>query len=397
MLPLINKPTTAPTVKPQIVFCGLAAALVLLPACKPKAPPPVLPPPTVQVVEVTQADVPIVREWVGTLDGSDNAAIQAQVTGYLLAQAYRDGESVQKDQLLFKLDDRNFKAAQDQARAALAQAQARLTKADNDVARYTPLAASDAISKQELDDAIQAQAAAKASVEAARAALDEAGINLGFTQIKSPISGIAGISNAQVGELITATRGNLTTVSTIDPIKAIFTMSEQEYLAYRMAFDGTRHSAEMVRKLPFELVLANGAVYPEKGHLLAIDRQVDERTGAIKLEVSFPNPKGLLRPGQFSRVRATVSQEKGALLVPQRAVTELQGGYLVAKVGTDNKVAIVPVRVGERYGSQWIVKSGLKAGDKIVAEGTQKARDGVVVHPVPFQEKSAPKNSAEKH
>jgi membrane fusion protein (multidrug efflux system) len=375
-------------VKYKAIYLCLASAIGVLGGCKPhqEAPAPV--PPKVEVIAVKQADVPITREWVGTLDGSDNASIQAQVTGYLLSQNYKDGELVKAGQLLFKLDDRTFKAEADQAAANLDQSKARLKKTELDVARYTPLAKDDAISQQELDNAIQANAAAKANVAAAEAALAQAKINLGYTNITSPIDGIASISNAQVGELIGAGRGDLTVVSKVNPIKVNFNISEQEYLAFRRhypnAFDEREGSAN---KIVFELILADGSIYGRKGHFLAVDRQVGERTGSLKMQVSFENPDYLLRPGQFSRVNAVVSESKGALLVPQRAVTEMQGTYLVAVVDEHQKVSIVKVDPGALHGSDWVIRKGLKAGDKVIAEGTQKVRDGISVTAVPYQEK----------
>lgn len=372
----------------RLYFFFFIITIIILSGCKPEAKSPQTEPPEVQVTSVRKDNVPIIREWIGSLDGNDNASIQAQISGYLLSQNYKDGGFVKKDQLLFQIDDRTFKAEVERAKAMLALAEARSKKTEMDVARYTPLAENDAISKQELDDAIQANAAAKANVDAAKASLEQATINLGYTQILSPIDGIASISNAQIGQLVSPTHGNLTVVSNINPIKANFTVSEQEYLEFqRRIQNGSENNKNNAEKVPFQLILADGSLYGEKGHFIALDRQVDERTGSLRMQVSFPNPKSLLRPGQFARVKATIREEKDALLVPQRAVTELQGSYFVAVVDTSNKVSILKIEVGTRFGSEWIIKSGLKENDKIIVEGIQKTRDGTIVNPVPFQAK----------
>lgn len=360
-------------------------------------------PPEVEVVSVVQQDVPITKDWVATLDGYVNAQVRAQVSGYLLKQTYNNGAFVRKDAPLFQIDPRPFQAALDQARANLAQAQgsleqakARLGKTELDVARYTPLAKESAISKQELDDAVQANLAAKAQVqmaraaiEAAKAAVDTAQLNLGFTTIASPVDGVAAIATAQVGDLVGPQTSALTTVSTVNPILANFTVSEQEYLNSMRLMGGRE---EVIRRLSvFELTLADGSSFPHKGHLYAVDRQVDVRTGAVLVQAEFPNPGNLLRPGGFAHVRAVVGVQRGALLVPQRAVSELQGGYLVAVVGSDNKISIRPVKTGSRVGSMWAITEGLKPQEKIVAEGTQRVRAGVLVNPKPFQENPAGK------
>lgn len=339
-------------------------------------------PPTVEVVDVQQKDVPVMAEWVGTADGYVNAQIKPQVTGYLLRQTYQEGTLVRKGDLLFEIDPREFQAAVDNAKGSLAAAKARLGKTEMDVARYTPLAKESAISQQELDDAIQANLAAKADVDSAKAALDTALLNLSFTKIISPVDGIAGLAQGQVGDLVGPGTGNvLTTVSTIDPIKFYFTVSEQEYINYSREYpsEAARNSNDM--KIQWELILADGTAYPHPGKFFAANRQVDVRTGAIQLAAIFPNPNSFLRPGQFGRVRAQLNVIEGALLVPQRSVTELQGNYQVAVVGSDNKVDIRPVSVGERFGTMWVISKGLKPGERVIAEGTQKAKQGMPVTP----------------
>ncbi len=319
---------------------------------------------------VEQRDVPIISEWTGSLAGSVDAQIRAQVSGYLMTQAYREGSKVKQGELLFEIDPRPFQAV-------LAQAEAQRGKTELDVKRLTPLAKEQAVSQEELDDAVQADKANQAAVDAAR-------LNLGFTKITSPIEGIAGIATADVGDLVGPTTGDLTAVSTVDPIKAYFTVSEQEYLGCPECFacEGACPAKGNVNGL--ELILADGSVYPRKGTLYLADRQVDPRTGTLKVAALFPNPNALLRPGQFARVRAVTRTQRGALLVPQRAVTELQGNYQVAIVGADDTVAIRPVAVGERIGSAWIIRQGVQAGERVVVEGIQKARQGAKVTPKPY-------------
>jgi membrane fusion protein (multidrug efflux system) len=360
-----------------------------------KSAPPKPPPPDVQVIQVEQKDVPVWSEWIGTLDGLVNAQIKPQVTGYLLRQTYTDGDFVKKGQLLFEIDPRTFQAALDQAKGKLANAEGQLAtaqanqvKAQNDVNRYTPLAKEQAIPQQDLDNAIQANEAAKAQVQAAKAQIEaakaqvqSAQLDLGFTRVVSLIDGIAAIAQAQIGDLVS--QGTLlTTVSTVDPIKAYFPVSEREYLDYVKEHpDAAKHAAQE----SFELILADGAVYPHKGTFSFADRQVDVKTGTLRLQAVFPNPGNVLRPGQYARIRATTKTAKGALLVPQRAVTEQQGSYQVAVVSSNNTVEIRPVKVAERVGTQWIIEAGLKPGDRVVAEGTQKVRPGAIVTPKPLR------------
>ena len=342
-----------------------------------QAPPPV----EVQVAAVEQRDVPVVREWTGTLDGSVNAQIRAQVSGYLLKQDYQEGSVVAKGDPLFEIDPRPFAATLAQSEAQLAQARAQLGKADLDFNRDTPLAADKAISQEELDNAVQARLAAQAQAAAAQAAVDVARLNLEFTRVVSPIDGIAGLVQTQIGNLVGPTTGTLTTVSTVDPIKEYFPISEQAYLAFRRRGPD---ASGIPAGIEFELVLADGSVYPIKGSFYAIDRQVDANTGTLRVAALFPNPNALLRPGQFAKVRAVVSVEKGALLVPTRALSELQGGYQVATVDAGNHVHIVSVQVGEQIGPKRVVSSGLHPGDRVVAEGIQKVKEGATVNPQAF-------------
>jgi len=344
------------------------------------------------VVEVLQKDVPIWKEWIGTLDGLWNAQIRPQVTGYLLRQTYKDGAFVKKDQLLFEIDPRTFQAAVDQykgqlanAEGLLASAQANQVKTQNDVNRYTPLAKEQAIPQQDLDTAIQVNLGAKAQVDAAKAQIEaakgqlaSAQLNLGFTRVLSLIDGVAGIAQGQLGDLVTPST-LLTTVSTVDPIKIYFPVSEREYLDYVK-----EHPDEDKRHLRLQLILANGLVYPHEGQTTLVDRQVDVKTGTLRVQGLFPNPGNVLRPGQYARVRTIIATRRGALLVPQKAVSELQGNYQVAVVGSDNKVQIRPVKVGEKTGTDWIIEQGLKPGERVVAEGVQKVRGGMVVNPKPL-------------
>jgi membrane fusion protein (multidrug efflux system) len=335
----------------------------------------------VRVAAVDQKDVPVIREWVGSLDGLVNAQIRAQVTGYLLKQDYAEGSVVARGAPLFEIDPRTFAAELHAANGRLADAEAQLGKAALDVKRYKPLAQEQAISQQELDDAVQAQLAAEAQVASARAAIDQARLNLGFTHIVAPVDGIAGLVQAQIGDLVGPASGVLTTVSTVDPIKAYFPINEQDYLEFR----GREPDAPSIPAgIEFELILSDGTTYPRKGTFFAIDRQVDPNTGTLRAVAVFPNPNGLLRPGQFARVRAVVSVEHGALLVPQRALSELQGGYQLATVDAQNHAHIVSVKVGSQVGSEMVVEGGLHPGDRVVAEGIQKVKEGVLVNPLPF-------------
>jgi len=387
------------------------------------------PPLRVEVAPVEQRNVPVYKEWIGTLDGLVNADIKAEVAGYLTEQAYTEGTFVKKGQLLFQIDPRPFQAALDQAqghlaqslgqleqaRAQLAQAEAGVAVAEAnqrrvqlDVDRYIPLAQAQAITQQDLDDATQNNMAAKAqlqqataqvatskaqitaslaAVEADKAAVETARINLGFTRLTSPIEGIPGIAQLQVGALVNPASGAITTVSTVDPIKVYFTVSEQEYLEYTRRFRTAEERQANNRRLELDLILADGTTYPHKGKFDFANRQVDVRTGDIRLAGLFPNPGNILRPGQYGRVRTATQVQQGALLVPQQAIFDLQGTHQIAVVDTANKVAIHAVMLGDTVGHQWIVRDGVKPGQRVIVEGLQKVRTGMTVDPKPVEAK----------
>ena len=382
----------------------------------------------VEVARVEQQDVPIYREWIGTLDGLVNAEIKSQVTGYLLRKVYTEGTFVKKDQLLFEIDPRPFQATLDQARGDLAKATAQLEQANSqllqakaqvsqaeanqtktrlDVERYTPLAKAQAITQQDMDNAVQANlaaialvkaaeagvqtanatiVAARANVQASEAAVKTAVLNLGFTKITSLIDGVAGVATVEVGNLVTPNNPNsppMTVVSTVDPIRVWFNVTEQEYLNNVERKSTKRDNVE--NPLQLELVLSTGTTYEHKGKFYVVDRNVDVKTGSIKLAATFPNPGNILRPGQYGRVRAITGVRHGALLVPQRSVTEMQGSYRVFVVDADNKVQVRTVKVGDKVGSMWVIEEGLQSGESVVAEGTQKIRPDQVVNPKPYQ------------
>jgi membrane fusion protein (multidrug efflux system) len=338
----------------------------------------------VQVARVIQRDVSIHSEWVATLDGYVNAQIQPQVSGYLIKQDYREGSLVHKDDVLFEIDPRPFQAVLDQAKAQLAQAEAQLGNATLNVNRDIPEAEANAIARSQLEGDTQAQLAAKATVAAGRAAVEQAALNLSFTKVRSLISGIAGITQVQVGNLVTPSTV-LTGVSQVDPIKTYFPISEEDYL--RIAdkiHPDTVNLLSSASPIPLQLILANGSRYDRSGSILFADRQVDQQTGTIRIAGAFANPGNILRPGQYAKVRAVTQIIKGALLIPQRAVSELQGSAQVALVGADNKISIHAVQTGERIDTLWVIKSGLIAGDRVVAEGVQKVKEGSRVTPTPF-------------
>jgi RND family efflux transporter MFP subunit len=370
----------------QIVLAAAAAGLLILAGtgCGKQTKPAGPPPPVVQVVTVTPQDVPVFQEWIGTLEGYVNAQIRAQVTGYLLSQDYEEGSQIKKGQLLFQIDPRPFEAAVAQAQAKLAQDRAQLGKTELDVARLTPLAKAHAVSQEELDNAVQANLASQALVKADQAGLETAQLNLGFTKITSPIDGLAGMAQAQVGDLVGPTGPALTTVSTIDPIKVVFNVSEQNYLTYRRQHADPAERATHEQELELQLILADGSTYRFPGKFLFAGREVNPTTGTLLLTGAFPNPDLTLRPGQFARVRARTQMRHGVFLVPQRAVTQLQTSYQVAVVDNENKAHIRPVKLGPRIGSDWIIEEGLRNGDRVIVEGTQKVRDGLVVNAQPF-------------
>ena len=440
------------------VTAGLVILALVLLAARSNKPAAAAPRPLdVQVVTVEQKDVPVYSEWIGTTDGAVNAEIKAQISGYLLHQTYKEGAFVKKGELLFEIDPKPFQAALDQgnakvlqfegqvaqatsqisqaeaqvaqansqvlqAQAQLAQIQANQVKTQLDADRETKLVESGVVSKQEYDDAVQANLATKAQVNAAEAGVEaaraqltqakaqvntaKAGVaaakgqletakaevntaifNLGLTKIVAPIDGVAGIAQAQVGNLVSPASASLTTVSTVDPIKVYFTLSEQEYLKFTKRNLLEARPGASVTQMELELTLADGTIYPQKGSFYLADRQVDQKTGAIRIAGVFPNPGNVLRPGQYGRVRAVTATKNDALLVPQRAVTELQGSYQVAVIGSGNRVEFRPVKVGDRIDSMSIIEEGLKAGETVIVEGIQKVKPGVVVNPKPFASK----------
>ncbi len=337
--------------------------------------------PAVEVMTVIQRDVPVYREWIGTLDGMVNAAIRAQVQGYLIKQNYREGDYVKKGQVLFEVDPRTFLAVLAQAQGQLEAHQARWTTAKANLARIKPLAEQNAVSKKDLDDSIGMEQSARAAVISAQAAVDKAKLDLGFTKITSPVDGIAGLAKAQIGNLVgPGGMEELTTVSTVNPIKVYIQVSEQEYL------EAGRGGEQRAGKMQGELILADGSVYPHKGSFAFADRQVDVKTGTIKVACVFPNPGNFLRPGQYGKIRVATSVRKDALLVPQRAVSEIQGKYMMAVVGADNKVDMRPVKTAERVDNLWVILEGLKPGERVIVEGIQKVRPGMVVTAKPFAE-----------
>ena len=365
--------------------------IVLVLACgKPKAPPP-SPPPAVEVVRVQQRDVPIYREWVATLDGYRNAQIRSSVDGYLIAQRIREGSLVRKGEVLFEIDPRPFQAALEQANGDLTARVADERRTARDVERDRPLAEARAIPQSQLDNDVQLHKAAEAAVESARGTVRQAELNLGFTHVRSLIDGLVGITEVQIGNLVSPA-SILTTVSQVQPIKAWFAISEQEYLevANRLhgemveGTDGADGADGGNRGLAFELTLTDGSQYPQTGSFLFANRQLDSLTGTLRIATSFPNPTHLLRPGQFARIRAATTVQRHALLVPQRAVNELQGTYQVMVLKPDSTVAIQPVTVGPRIDSLWVITRGLQANQLVVVEGAQKAHTGAKVAPKPY-------------
>ncbi|HKE27639.1 MAG TPA: efflux RND transporter periplasmic adaptor subunit [Bryobacteraceae bacterium] len=405
----------------------LSAILAIAAGCAHTSGAAAAPPLQVGVADVEQRNVPLYKEWIGTLDGLVNADIKAQVSGYLTQQAYIEGTFVKKGQLLFQIDPRPFQAALDQAQGHLAQSEGQLEQAraqlaqaeagvavaaanqrrvQLDVDRYTPLAQAEAITQQDLDNATQNNMAAKAqlqaamaqvatskaqivaalaAVEADKAAVETARINLGFTRLTAPIDGIPGIAQLQVGALVSPASGAITTVSTVDPIKVYFTVSEQEYIEYTRRFPTAEARQANNTRLDLELILADGTIYPHKGKIYFADRAVDVRTGAIRIAGLFPNPGNSLRPGQYGRVRTATQLQEGALLVPQQAIFDLQGTHQIAVLDGSNRVTIRAATVGDTVGHQWIVRDGVKPGERVIVEGLQKIRTGMIVEPKPFQ------------
>jgi membrane fusion protein (multidrug efflux system) len=356
----------------SFVACAAAAS------CGGREEPPAPPPPEVLVAPVAQRDVAIDSEWVGTIEGYVNAEIRPKVQGYLLSQEYANGTVVKAGQLLFQIDPRQFQAAYDESVANLGQAKAQLKKTEQDVARYRPLAAQGAVSQQELDDAVQQNLANKAAVEQAVAAVEQAKLNLEWTKVQSPIDGIAGINQAQIGDLVGPT-SVLTTVSTVDPVKVQFPISEREYLKFATRInEGATAGRPGADGPKLELILANESTYSHSGKIYAVNRQVDERTGTLLVQATFPNPDNILRPGGYGKVRAATDTLRNALVISQRAVLDLQGKYQVYVVDGDT-ARVREVQPGARTGSDWVITKGLQPGEKVIVEGIQKVRDGMKV------------------
>src|ERR1700736_482340 len=372
------------------IFTALVSGVLLLHALgcsKGKvraAPPP--PPPVVEVAPVIQKDVPVQGEWIGTLEGYVNAQISPQVNGYLIRQDYHEGAFVKKGQLLFEIDPRPFQAVLDQAKGQLAQAQAQMANAELNVKRDIPEAEAHAIPQSQLDTDTQSLRGAKAAVEAGQASVEQAELNLGYTRVVSLVDGIAGINTVQVGNLVGPSTV-LTAVSQVSPIKVYFPISEQEHL--RMADGGGPGSVDFLThasRIPLQLTLADGSVYPHPGRIIFADRQVNTQTGTIQIVGEFPNAKNLLRPGQYARIQASTGKLTGALLAPHAAVSQTQGSYQIAVVGSDNRVQLRSVQVGPRVGTLWVITKGLKPGERVVAVGAEKAKEGEPVNPAPYKE-----------
>jgi len=372
------------------IFIGVASTVLLLQALgcssgkvRAAGPPPS---PEVEVAPVVQRDVAVHGEWVGTLEGYVNAQISPQVSGYLIRQDYREGALVKEGQLLFEIDPRPFQAVLDQAKGQLAQAQAQMANAEINVKRDIPEAQAHAIPQSQLDTDTQSLLAAKAAVEADQAAVEQASINLGYTKVVSLIGGIAGINTVQVGNLVGPSTV-LTAVSQVSPIKVYFPISEQEYL--RMADGGGPGSVDFIThasRIPLKLTLADGSTYPHPGRIIFADRQVNTQTGTIQIVGEFPNSKNLLRPGQYARVEAPTGEISGALLVPQSAVAQLQGTDELTVIGADNRAQLRNVQVGPTEGTLWVITSGLKPGERVVAVGAEKIKEGQQVNPTPYKE-----------
>jgi len=365
----------------RLIGLAMVLAVSWLDACGKKEQAAAPPPMDVLVIDVVQKDVPVYGEWIGTLNGVINATIRPQVQGYVLARNYNEGDVVQAGQQLFQIDPRQFQAALDQALGDLAKAQALLVKTQLDVERYTPLAKQGAVSQQELDNALQANQANKAAVDTAKAAVDQARLNLQWTKVTSPIQGVSGIAISQIGNLVSPTT-EMTTVSQLDPIKVVFPASEQEYLRYAKA--RSKDPDQGPRKGALELILADGSVFPHHGTVTVVGREVDPRTGTVIIEGQFPNPENILRPGGYAKVRAVIDNLTNALVVPQAAIQDFQGSMQVAVVTPENKVQIRNVKTGPRAGFDWVVLDGVKLGERVIVEGLQKVRDGMTVSPKPF-------------
>jgi membrane fusion protein (multidrug efflux system) len=376
-------------ISPSQFLCIALMLLCTLSGCNSKEEKPAPPPLAVTVAPVVQKDVNIQQDWIGTMLGKVDADIRPKVDGFLLAQFYSEGSYIKKGQAMFQLDQRQAQAAVQQAQGRLERARASLAQAQIDVRRYTPLVAQKAVSQAELDKAQSMERAATAEVDADQAVLDNAKLNLGWTTVTSPISGIAGISKVGVGDLMTPTT-IMTTVSDINPINVDFSIAEQDYMRF------TREKTGRDAGRSLQLILGDGAVFPERGRALLVNREVDARTGTIQVRAEFPNPGNVLRPGQYARIRAVTEVRKSALLVPQQAVSELQGIYQVGVVGQDNKAAIKTVKLGPQFGDMWVVESGLEAGENVIVDGLQRVKTGMTVAPAQFKDTQANAQSGEK-
>jgi RND family efflux transporter MFP subunit len=365
------------------VFLAVAALGIFVSGCNKSQATTATPVPEVGVATVEQRDVPVYSEWVATLDGYVNAQIRPQCSGYIIKQNYTEGSLVHEGQVLFEIDPRPFQATLDRAKGDLAQAQAQLGKSTLDVERDTPLAEARAIAKSQLDNEIQAKLGAQAAVESAKAAVEQAALNLEWTKVTSLVDGIAGIAQVQIGNLVGA-NSILTSVSQVEPIKAFFPISEHEYLIAQEKSNAisSKHTIRFYGTM-VELLLADGSIYPQRGKVLLADRQVDPSTGTIRIVAAFPNPGNILRPGQYGRVRVETNMKEGALLLPQSAVAQSQGSYQVAVVGSDHKVSMRAVKPGATVGTMWVIEEGLKPGEQVVVEGLQQLREGTLVTPKP--------------
>jgi membrane fusion protein, multidrug efflux system len=371
------------------LFFMVTAVLLIASGCADKQPAAAPSPPEVQTADVIQQDVPIYTEWVAQLNGDTNAQIMPKVQGYVLTKDYNEGSYVRKGELLFQIDPRPFQAALDQAKAQLALAHASLSKAETDVARDAPLAAQNAIPQKQLDNDRAAQAAGKAQVQAGDAQVEQAELNLAWTKVYSPIDGISGTANSQVGDLV-GTTTKMTTVSKVNPIRAYFSVSENAYLGAAKEINAAMRAPNLKSgSPPVEYIQSNEVRYPQKGRVILVNREVSAQTGTIQVAAEFANPDAILRPGGFGRVRMKTGDNKNALLVPQRAVQEVQSAYQVVVVGPDNKVAFRPVKVAEKVGPNWVVTEGLKPGEKVVVEGFMKLREGMPVSAKPYVESAS--------
>jgi membrane fusion protein (multidrug efflux system) len=362
---------------------ALMVALAICTGCSSNVEKPAPPPPGVTVTPVVQKDVPIHQEWVGTMLGNVDADIRPKVGGFLVSRLYMEGSYVTKGSPMFQLDKRQAQAAVEQAHGNLERARASLGQAQIDVRRYTPLVAQKAVSQAELDKALSSETAGKAQVNAEQAVLDNANLDLGWTTVTSPISGIAGVSKVQIGDLMTPIT-IMTTISSVNPIYVDFSIAEQDYIRF------VREKTGRLAGQNLELILGDGTVFPRRGHALFVNREVDSRTGSIQVRGEFPNPGNVLRPGQYARIRAATELRKGALLIPQQAVSELQGVYQVGVVAPDNKVTIKTVKLGPQSGDMWVVESGLQVGDNVVVDGLQRIKTGMTVATTPFKNTQTP-------